>query len=102
MFKRMKLCHAALLLSILVAVQSAAQQPTAQDAAFGKIVVRLLNGKNGKPLRNEYPSIWLGNASGVNSKTDANGEESTVDIGRVQPRTVRSVGELLRGLPSPR
>ena len=87
----MKLCHAALLLSILVGVQSAAQQPTAQDAGFGKIVVRLLNGKNGRPLRNEYPSIWLGNASGINPKTDANGQ-ITVDISRVQPRTVRVLG----------
>jgi hypothetical protein len=76
---------------VLVAVRSPAQQPTAQDAGSSKIVVRLLNGKNGKPLRNEYPNIWLGNASGINPKTDANGE-ITVDISRVQPRTVRVLG----------
>jgi hypothetical protein len=87
----MKLCSAVLVLFTLVAVRVAARPPIDQDAASSKVVLRLLNGKNGKPLRNEYPSVWLGNASYINPKTDANGEIA-LDISRVQPRTVRVFG----------
>ena len=87
----MKLCSAALLSFMLVAVRGAVQQPTVQGAGSSKVVLRLLNGKNGKPLTDERPNIWLGNASGITRKTDANGEIA-LDISHVQPRTVRVFG----------
>jgi hypothetical protein len=37
--------------------------------------VRLLNGKTGKPIKNEAPNIWFGDAkSPINSRTNADGE----------------------------
>jgi hypothetical protein len=67
------------------------QQPTAQYVGSSKVILRLLNGKNGKRLRNEYPSVWLGCASSINPKTDANGEIA-LDASQVQPRTIRVLG----------
>ncbi|MGD0429407.1 MAG: hypothetical protein ABSC10_22095 [Candidatus Acidiferrales bacterium] len=51
-------------------IQNASSEPTARAIKF-----RLLNGKNGKPIKNENPSIWIGDATEpINPYTDSHGE----------------------------
>lgn len=71
-----------------------------QRAAAGvgrqKIIVRMLNGKNGKPVRNENPNLWigsLGNLAGLRGShlgftTDSKGE-FVLDVTDAQPRELR-------------
>jgi hypothetical protein len=50
-------------------------QNTCAEAITPTIKVRLLNGKNGKPIKNDTPNIWFGDAvSPINPHTDSNGE----------------------------
>jgi hypothetical protein len=52
------------------AIQNADPESTTRS-----IKVRLLNGKNGKPIKNENPSIWIGDAARpINPYTDSRGE----------------------------
>jgi hypothetical protein len=81
----MKLTHIfAVMLSLLVVC------PARQTGAgASKIVLRLLDGKNGKAIKNEYPNISLGHA-GPNwaARTDFKGE-IIVDISNVQLFEIR-------------
>jgi hypothetical protein len=64
--------------------------PAQQEAAVaGKIVLRMLNGKTGKPIwRHDYANIWLGNAAVFNRSTDSRGEV-IIDVSNVQPPEIR-------------
>jgi hypothetical protein len=74
---------AAVLLSLLVTCP--AQQG---GEVSGKIVLRILNGKTGKPIwRHDYPNIWLGNAA-VKQRTDSRGE-IIIDVSNAQPPEIR-------------
>jgi hypothetical protein len=71
----MKLSWMAALLFAFIAVDSSAQQTSVPEAVANKIIVQLLNGKNGKPIKRESPNIWLGNAKDpTNPQTDSKGE----------------------------
>jgi hypothetical protein len=76
----MKLTQIAVVLFSVLIVRPA-QQTGVGDS---KIVLRLVNRKNGKPIRNELPNIKLGNAAPIGPRTDSKGE-IIVDIGNVQP-----------------
>lgn len=52
------------------------------------ITVRLLNGKNGKPITDREFNIWLGDRGNVLRNTDSNGEIKMY-IADVTPRTIR-------------
>lgn len=50
-------------------------QNAGTEATTKTIKVRLLNGKNGKPIKDDNPSIWIGDAtSPINPWTDSHGE----------------------------
>jgi len=52
----------------------------------------LLNGKNGKPIKDERPNIWLGNAKDdILQWTDSKGE-ILLEIDQAQPREIRVRG----------
>jgi hypothetical protein len=53
-----------------------------------KIIVRLLNGKNGKPIKHEFPNIWLGDAKFPTSPQAEKGDVN-LEIGAIQPREIR-------------
>lgn len=67
---------------------SFSQQISVPKADVNKIVVRVLNGKNGKPIKHDTPNIWLGSETHINPKTDSNGE-IVVDIREVDPKEIR-------------
>jgi hypothetical protein len=88
----MKPHRVALLLLTFPAFQCSAQQVTSPSASSNRIIIRLLNGRNGKPIRGENPNIWLGNPAKVPaSQTDSMGEIA-LDIGDVRPREIRFRG----------
>jgi hypothetical protein len=88
----MKMHRIALLLLIFPAFQCSAQQTTIPSAESNRIIIRLLNGKNGNPIRGEIPNIWLGNPARVtSSQTDSKGEIA-LDIGKARPREIRFRG----------
>jgi len=65
------------------------QQMRASKTGVNKIVVRVINGKNGKPINHDSPNIWLGNTQHpMNPPTDSNGE-IIVDIQGAEPREIR-------------
>lgn len=53
-----------------------------------KIVIRLLNGKTGKPIRNKSFNVWIGDGGMLLLNTDRRGEIS-LDVSNVPPREVR-------------
>lgn len=54
---------------------SVAQQPTAQDTKAQLITIRVLNGKTGKPVKDETPVVLIGSVRDfVKPVTDSNGE----------------------------
>jgi hypothetical protein len=72
-------------LAVLVfAVGLCGAQNASEPPDTVKITVRLLNGKSGKPIKNDFPNIWVGDpAWGENPKTDTRGEVVlSVDIKR--------------------
>jgi hypothetical protein len=74
---------AVVLLSLLVVCP--AQQT---GVSSGKIILRMLNGKTGKPIwRHDVTNIWLGDAKQFSlQRTDAKGEIVIVmDIGNIHP-----------------
>jgi hypothetical protein len=73
------------LLSLLVLCP--AQQTS---VGSGKIILRMLNGKTGKPIRRpDIANIWLGDAKELSlQRTDAKGEIA-IDIGDVHPFEIR-------------
>jgi hypothetical protein len=82
---------AALLLAF-IAVESSAQQTSVPEAVANKIIVQLLDGKNGKPIKRESPNIWLGNAKDpTNPQTDSKGE-ILLEIGQVKPKEIKLSG----------
>jgi hypothetical protein len=62
----------------LVAAIMAGQQPiqnAGAEATTRTVTVRLLNGKNGKPIKNENPNIWIGDAARPSNRyTNSRGE----------------------------
>ena len=76
---------AAVLLSLLVVC--AGQQ--AGDGS-GKIILRMLNGKTGKPIwRHDVTNVWLGDAKEFSlQRTDGKGE-IVIDVRNVQPFEIR-------------
>jgi len=65
------------------------QQASVPKAGVNKIVLRVLNGKSGKPIKHDSPSIWLGNTQHpMNPPTDSKGE-IMVDIHEAEPREIR-------------
>jgi len=74
---------AAALFSLLIACPA---QQTSVDVS--EIVLRLVNGKDGKAIRNEVPNIKLGDAKPIGPRTDSEGE-IVVDISNVRPFEIR-------------
>lgn len=65
-----------------------AQAPSANDAAQ-VITVRLLNGKTGKPIKNDRPNIWFGDAKDpINPHISSNGE-AVVSVNDAQFQELR-------------
>jgi hypothetical protein len=66
-------------------IQNASAEPTTRT-----IKVRLLNGKNGKPIKDDNPNIWTGDVTGINRYTDSHGEVvvSVTDIPSQQLRVL--------------
>lgn len=70
-----------LIAATAVTASTFAQQPS-QGTVVPKIQIRLLNGKNGKPIKDDTPNIWFDDANSsltkgpLNPHTDANGEIS--------------------------
>ena len=59
---------------LLITALGASQQPTAPDNGY-TITIRVLNGKTGKPVKDEKPNVSLGDAGDpTNPATDSNGE----------------------------
>jgi hypothetical protein len=52
------------------------------------ITVRLLNGKNGKPIPDRNFNIWIGDAGNVLHDTDSQ-REIKLDVTNAKPRTIR-------------
>ena len=65
---------------LLAGVLSAAQD--------NKIVIRLVNGKNGHPIRDNSMNIWLGNHDLSLHDADAKGEV-ILDVSKIEPREIR-------------
>jgi len=61
-------------------------QCPAQDTA--NIVIRLLNGKNGKPVRDKQVAIGLGKSGAIYRDADSRGE-IVLDVPNVEPRELR-------------
>jgi hypothetical protein len=76
----MKLSHVLPTLVFLAAAICPAQQTT--------IIVRLLNGKNGKPVTDKSFNVWLGKGENVLLDTDSRGIIK-LDVAGVTPRTIR-------------
>jgi len=70
----------ALVWFLIAAIPCPAQQ--------GQIVIRLLNGKTGKPIRDKSFNVWLGDGGMLLLDTDRKGE-IRLDIANVKPREVR-------------
>jgi hypothetical protein len=88
----MKFAGTAAFMIVLLMPRSAAQRQNTPRTTPNKIILRLLNGKNGKPIRFELPNIWVGSARApVNPRTDAKGEIQT-DVSGAEPRTVGVMG----------
>jgi hypothetical protein len=75
----MKLSHI-LLSTLLFCAVCPAQQSI--------ITIRLLNGKNGKPITDRDFNIWLGNSNNLLRDTDLRGEIK-MDVTDVNPRKIR-------------
>ncbi|HUI43583.1 MAG TPA: hypothetical protein VL523_16600 [Terriglobia bacterium] len=70
-------------LTLLILLLLVAANPSdAQQSA--KITVRLINGTNGKPIKDKKVNIWLGGAGISWSDTDSKGR-ITLDVTSVQP-----------------
>jgi hypothetical protein len=82
----MKLFRIAVVLLTLLVVCPAQQE----GQSSGKIIVRMLNGRTGKPIRRkDNINVWLGDAKTFSLLlTDAKGE-ITIDIGNIQPFEIR-------------
>jgi hypothetical protein len=90
----MKLACMAALLVAIVAVECFAQQTSAPNSTSNEIILQLLNGKNGKTIKDESPSIWLGNDKWfINPipRTDSKGE-ILLEIGQAKPQEIRVMG----------
>jgi hypothetical protein len=87
-----KLHRVALLLFLFPAFQCFAQQVTSPSGVSHRIIIRLLNGRNGKPIRDENPNIWLGNAAIVTATQADSMGEIGLDIRGVRPREIRFRG----------
>ena len=75
------------LLLLLVVFRIAAQVNSV--ASNGKLTIRFANGKNGKPIPNDDPNIWFGNAkSPLNPRTNSLGEV-TIETNAATPREIR-------------
>ena len=91
----------AALLGALVAVECSAKQTSVPKPTAKKIIVQLLNGKNGKPIKDERPNIWLGNLKDdILQWTDSKGE-ILLEIDRAQPREIRVRGNSYVDCPTP-
>ena len=64
------------------------QQSIQAGGHLDRITVRMLNGKNGKPIRHEVPNIWLSNAKYPSNPLAEKGEV-TLEIDSTQPREIR-------------
>jgi hypothetical protein len=58
-------------------------------AQQSKIVIRLLNGKNGHPISDASVNVWLGNDISAWQKVPDAKDEIVVDLAGVEPRTIR-------------
>jgi hypothetical protein len=75
---------AVVLLSLLVVC------PTQQTgASSGTIILRMLNGKTGKPIKHDLTNIWLGDAATFSLVQTNSKGEITINIGNVQPFEIR-------------
>jgi len=83
------------LITVLIAVTAAASlehQTSIQANPPRTIIVQVLNGKTGKPIKGEAPNIWIGNVKDpVNPRTDSKGEIA-LEIGQAQPAEIRVMG----------
>jgi len=69
-------------------------QHSGTDDATQIITVRLINGKTGKPMRNDTPNIWLGDAKNpINLHPNSNGE-AVVKVNDAQLQAVRVLPDL--------
>jgi hypothetical protein len=66
---------------LLAAVLCPAQQ--------SKIVIRLLNGKNGHPIGDSTVNVWLGNEISASQMIPDAKDEIGLDLAGVEPRTLR-------------
>ncbi len=66
---------------LLAAVLCPAQQ--------SKIVIRLLNGKNGHPISDTSVNVWLGNEISASLMVPDAEDEIGLDLAGVEPRTIR-------------
>jgi hypothetical protein len=58
-------------------------------AQQNKIVIRLLNGKNGHPISDASVNVWLGNDTSAWPMVPDAKDEISVDLAGVEPRTIR-------------
>src|SRR5947209_16774343 len=71
-----------------MAVICCPQQSSGQRTTTTTILIRMLNGKNGKPVNDEAPNIYLHNAkSPINPRSDSKGE-IVVDVSGIEPREI--------------
>jgi hypothetical protein len=89
----MKSTLISILLCLVTAPQITAQQSTEPGMRSEKIIVRILNAKDGKPVKHEMPNIWLGEGKSP-SLPLANKGEVTVEIGSIRPREIRVMPNL--------
>jgi len=69
-------------------------QNTAAEATTQTIKVLLLNGKTGKPIKNDTPNIWFGDAKfTINPHTNSNGEV-VVSVNEAQSQELRILPNL--------
>ena len=72
----MKLFWSTALLFALAGAPCRAKQANTSNPTANEMIVRVLNGKNGKPIKNEVLAVLLGNGPQKNYRTDRNGEVS--------------------------
>jgi hypothetical protein len=84
----MKLLLNTALLFSLAGILCPAEQPNTSNPAVNEIIVRVLNGTDGKPIKNEVLGVLLGNGRPKNYRTDRNGEVF-LSIAGVQTREIQ-------------
>lgn len=88
MLRFMRLLLTAAILLVCVVIWCPAAQTNAPDSVANRLVVRLLNGKNGKPIKHETLGARLDKNRQANVRTDQNGEV-VLAVGEAEPRAIR-------------